>query len=229
MQLTYYGACGYADDPEIWEAAPDDEHTLRWGYNLADLDRLTRTALSRQWARNVDQRLRYATAWSAIALAIYAAGEPPEPGDLVRAGWEALSAYLTTERRHWGMRYDGSERPSFGLYWDHAVQPAPSPEGAAVERMALWQIWPRLHPDERQTLLALAAHDEYRLAAEALGLKYYTYCARVRRARIHFLRLWHEGETPSHLWGHDNRGQHKCRSGNDTVMGVLRRRKAAAA
>lgn len=50
------------------------------------------------------------------------------------------------------------------------------------------------------------------------------FCARVRHGRLRFLRYWHEGETPSRLWGSDRRGNHVQRSGNGTVMGILRRR-----
>jgi hypothetical protein len=126
------------------------------------------------------------------------------------------------------MRHDGSPRPSFGLYWDSVARHTASHEDAVIERTALWQIWEQLSACEREALLALAIHDEYATAANALGLQYYTYCARVRRARKRFLELWHEGEAPSRPWGRDRRGAHVCRSGNDSVMGVLRRRIKAA-
>lgn len=223
MQLTYY-EYGESREREAWEPQADDIHTLRYGYNLADLDRLTRVALSRGWASNTDRRLRYHIAWSAIAIALYAAAEPPEPADLVRAGWESISGYLKTERRHWGLKQDGSTRPSFALYWDEVIRHTASPENGVVERVTLWQIWTRLPAESRNALLALAIYDEYAPAAKALDLRRDTYYAQVRRARLRFLRLWHEGETPSRLWGNDRRGEHACRSGNDSVMGVLRRR-----
>lgn len=206
------------------QLAYEDVHALRHGYNLADLDVLARSALSRGWARNADRRLRYHLAWSGIAEALYAAEDRPEPSELVHAGWEALSGFLTDERHHWGLKPDGSERPSYALYWNEAVRVTPSPENGIVERLALWQVWARLRDVDREALLALAVHDEYGKAAAALGLRMGAYYRRVRLARLRFLRLWHEGEQPSRLWGNDRRGAHVCRSGNDSVMGVLRRR-----
>lgn len=205
-------------------ATLEDVHALRHGYNLADLDRLTRSALSRGWARNTDQRLAYHVAWSGIAEALYATAGRPEPAGLVRAGWAAITAHLTAERRHWGLKQDGAVRPSFALYWDDAARVTGSPESGIVERLALWQVWAELPAADRQVLLALAVHGEYDMAAESLGLRRNTYYARVRHARVRFLRLWHEGEKPSRLWGNDRRGAHVRRSGNDNVMGVLRRR-----
>lgn len=58
-------------------------------------------------------------------------------------------------------------------------------------------------------------------AAEALGLKYYTFCARVSRARAHFLQLWHEGEVPSTTWGNDRR---RGRETGRTAIRVLAHR-----
>lgn len=229
MQLTYYED-GEAPESVAWEPQAADIHTLRHGYNLADLDRLTRMALSRGWARNVDWRFRYHIAWEGIAEALYAATEPPEPADLVRAGWESISDHVKTERRHWGLKQGGTPRPSFAMYWDSVAQHTGSPENGVVERLALWQIWAALGDVDREALLALAVHDEYDKAAAALGLKKYTYYRRVRVARLHFLDLWHEGEAPSRLWGNDRRGGHLCRSGS--VMGVMKRRaknRAAAA
>lgn len=202
-----------------------------WGYTLADLDVLTRSALSSGWGARIGQPARYELAWSAIAEALCAAGERPRPGELVWAGREAISGYLHDERRHSGRAPDGTERPSFVMYWDEVARSSRSPEGPVVERLALAQIWARLREEEREALTALAAYGEYALAAQALGLRYNTFCMRIHRGRERFLRLWHEGEKPSRAWGRDRRGEHVQRSGNDTVMGVLRRRardKAAA-
>lgn len=211
------------------EPEPGPRPDALWGYTLADLDALTRSALSRGWGISIGQPDRYELAWSAIAEALCAAGERPGPGELVRAGREAISGYLHDERRHSGHRPDGGPRPSFGVYWDEVARHSRSPEGPVVERLALAQIWPRLRDEEREALTALAAYGEYAPAAEALGLRYHTFCMRVHRARERFLRLWHEGESPSRPWGRDRRGGHVRRSGNDTVTGVLRRRAKARA
>jgi len=66
--------------------------------------------------------------------------------------------------------------------------------------MALAQIWPRIPAHQQEALHALAAHGDYQAAADALGLKYHTFCKRIKLAREQFLRLWLEGETPRRGW-----------------------------
>lgn len=75
-----------------------------------------------------------------------------------------------------------------------------------IDRVALAQIWPRLRPEHRQVLTALTAYDDYGLAAEALGISRAWFTNRISAARREFLRLWHEGESPSRQWAHDWRG-----------------------
>jgi transposase len=75
-----------------------------------------------------------------------------------------------------------------------------------TERLALAQIWPRLHPGHRQVLAALAATGDYGLAAASLGISRSWFISRLSQARKAFLKLWHEHETPSRPWGDDRRG-----------------------
>jgi hypothetical protein len=106
-ELTYYDP-GEAREREAWEPQAADVHTLRHGYNLADLDVLTRSALSRGWARNVDRRLRYDIAWSGVAEALYAATERPEPAgevfNFLARGLAVLACQpggVTFSGQHW--------------------------------------------------------------------------------------------------------------------------------
>jgi len=207
-----------------------DTHTaggLRWGYTIASLDTLTRSALSNGWGARMPGR--YDIVWGAIAVSLYAATQPPKPGQLVAAGRNAISIHHHDNHRHWGIRPDGSSRPRYDLYWNEIAAWVASPENGVLERIALAQIWPQLTAGQQQALTALAVHGEYQTAADALGLDYHTFYARIRKGRARFLALWHEGETPSGLWGHDRRGRHIQRSGNDNVMGVVRRRHKATA
>jgi hypothetical protein len=89
-----------------------------------------------------------------------------------------------------------------------------------VDRAALWQIWSQLEERHRVALLALATHEDYQAAADAMGVPYATYVTRVRRARHAFYALWHEGETPSRPWGTDRRQGSKDRS----ITSVLAKR-----
>jgi hypothetical protein len=182
---------------------------LRHGYTLSQVTALSVVAVKRQFwyqAADFDQRLE--VAWYAIVEHIYAADEPPEIREVIHAGFQAISSEADKTRRFYGQdtndRYAGTTG-GFERYWWFAGQPAPSPEGKVTERVALAQIWPRLRPLHRQVLVALAAYDDYELAAKSLGKSRKTFTTQVSQARRAFLALWHEGEAPSRPWGVDRR------------------------
>lgn len=219
MQLTYYVAPwdrGESDEPG-WTPAPDDVHTLRYGYNLADLEKATRLALWRVVGGHLDYRTRYDLAWSAITEALYSAAEPPTPADLVAAGQAAIARHVRIDMRHRGVQFGGRTGPRFATYWMGLSSRTPSPEDRVVDAVALWQIWPHLTNRQREALLALAAHEDYRAAAAALGVAPGTYKVLIGTARRRFLALWHEGEAPSRPWGAYRRAPRTARSATRTV------------
>ena len=224
VQLSYYPPAVTADLLR-WEPAADDVHTLRHGYNLADLDRLTRMSIARVYGLTIDYRTRYELAWSMIAEALYAADSdsPPTPNDLVLAGQKAISQSVYDEMHHRG--YDSNKgggcMPKFAAYWE-GMRRWVGPEAGVVERLALAQIWERLAPTHREALHALSVCEDYGAAAELLGKSYGTFASSISRARRAFLELWHEGEEPSRPWGFDRRSCHGSRRGSATNF-LLRR------
>ncbi|WP_289009369.1 hypothetical protein [uncultured Thermomonospora sp.] len=215
MQLTYHTTdLPQAGDVPAWQPAPDDVHTLRHGYNLADLDRLTRMALTRIIGGTLDHRTRYETAWSAIAETLYASDQPPTPSELIHAAQRELARHAYQEMRQHGHDHHnaGQTMRRYAAYWWNP--PAGDPlEDVVVDRTALWQIWPRLTDRERQVLLALAATGDYAEAAAALDANPSTFIVNVRRARRRFFAFWHEGETPRGAWGTDRRVGARARTG----------------
>lgn len=226
VQMTYYPGAITAAQPR-WEPAPDDVHTLRHGYNLADLNRLTRMSIARVYGLTIDYRTRYELAWSAIVEALYAAdlASPPAPNDLVLAGQKAVSQSVYDEMHHRG--YDSNKgggcMPKFAAYWE-GMRRRVGPEAGVVERTALWQIWGELSTDQREALQALAVCDDYSAAAELLGKSYGAFAASIGRARRAFLELWHEGEAPSRPWGCDRRSSAGSRRGSATNFLLIRER-----
>ncbi|MFF5261292.1 hypothetical protein ACFY4C_20310 [Actinomadura viridis] len=206
-------------------APPTDVHTIRHGYNLADLDRLARGSIWRAWMASMPFDERHAIAWSAIAEHLCDAEHRPEPGDLVRAAESAISRTIYDHWHHRGYDYNkgAGEMGRFVAYWT-GLGTTPDFGPGIVDRTALWQIWELLNDNHRRALLALATHGDYRAAADDLGLTYKAYTMLLVRARRAFFELWHEGETPSRPWGTDRRQGSKDRSVASLVRKRERRR-----
>jgi hypothetical protein len=181
---------------------------LRHGYTVAQLRSICLGLLNRQtWYHSVDfvsfdQRLE--VAWHAIIEHLYASDQPPSPREMMQAASRAVNQDVQGTRQFHGRnahgRYAGTTIKGFERYWWFTASPAPGPENKVTERLALAQIWPRLHPRHQQVLTALAAHGDHGRAAAALGISRRLFTARLSDARQAFLNLWHEGESPSRVW-----------------------------
>lgn len=196
-------------DP-VTPAARDDG--LRWGYTLADLERVGRSAAATTRAMAGDYEDRYAEAFGAAAEALYSAGSWIPEHVLFRAAQDALFDQGRKERSYRGCAYkhgegwgENSSGPRFVTYWSNVHRVTGSPEDGIVERLALGQILPTLTARQQEVIGALAAFDDHATARAALG-DLSCYATHVANARKRFLALWHEGETPSRPWGTDRRG-----------------------
>ena len=206
---------------------------LRHGYTLADLHAIARLAVHTAGLMASDWHDRYDTAWSAIAEALYAAEHAPPRHDLVHVGRVAIYQVVNDQRHHHGyyraktdgFQHGAGSSPAFAAYWAQAT--VSSPEPRIVEQVSLGQILPALTERQREVVGALAAHDEYGTAANALGLPYGTFKAYISDARRRFLRLWHEGESPSRTWGCDRRAgtTRATRRSKASGMDAVRRRR----
>ena len=197
------------------EPVPDEPATdvnleggIKWGYTLHDLDRIARIAIQRRSAYSAcDVDERYAVAWHAAVEHLLTADEPPTVRGLTNIAWNAAD-YETRRtgeyRGHGRSRGDGSRSDGatvkFWAYWESHARITPSPETGIVDRIACNQIWPRLTPAQQQALETLAAVGDYQQAADALGLKYHTFCRYLSTGRARFIELWLEGETPAGRW-----------------------------
>lgn len=201
---------------------------VRHGYTLGQIDKLVRVGVLRNsWYYACDADERYAAGWHAAVELLYTADVPPLPRDLVHAAWYAADRVTLRAQeqrgvpRSRGEAYTGrDDYPRFHAYWNTISRHTGSPEEPIVERLALEQILPRLSEAHRGALHALAAEGDYQAAADALGLTYNTFCTQVRKARLHFARLWLEGETPGGRWRDRRKGQENARN----LGGHIRRR-----
>lgn len=185
---------------------------LRFGFTLADLNRLATSATSHAGTYASDGADRYQTAWSAIAEHLYAADHPPTERDLWHAGRDAIwAAIRDNQRTHGAPRAGGGgDMPQFVRYWfDHATV-TPSCEERVVERLALAQIWPRLTDAHRAALAAYAAKGNAACAAKALKISDTAFNSRLQRARQTAADLWHEHETVARNRRRDFRARTDC-------------------
>jgi hypothetical protein len=213
---------------------PTPTSTNLWhGYTMNDLDRLARTAAARaRGSRMIDPSESYHAAWSAITELLGTAPKPPTWTDVLAAGMDAVGREAEEHRQLYGMgRASGSgvgSRPRFQSYWDMG-RVTPSPEDGVIDRLALHQIWPKLSRTYQQAIYAHAIHggDDY-AAAASLGYTLGTYQSYLKRARAAYRLLWHEHETPSHLWGRTGHGQRTAMQTLQTRQAQRARRRRAA-
>jgi hypothetical protein len=176
---------------------------LRWGYTLADVERLTRIAVSHDRNVSMDYRTRWDTAYSAVTLALYEAEEPPHREALIRAGWTAIYREAQDRRRQRGYQDAvhstpdprDNLRPRCAIYWDQRTV-APSHEERILEQVSAVQVLEVLGTPYLEAILALAAADAYQPAADLLGISYKALNQRIRVARRAILAALHGDETP---------------------------------
>lgn len=223
-QLTYYVAPWDREREAELEPDVPEWHSdaVRWGYTLRDLDQFARMAASRCRGQSMSERDKYETAFSAIAENLLTAAERPAKADLIQCGANAVSnQHWDNLRVHGKVTNRADEKglmPRFPLFWRSVASVTLSHEDGIVERAALLQIWPFLSMQHQRILATLAACGSHEVAAESLGYSRTVYRAALSRARRAFLAIWHEGETPSGVWGRD------VRRGASNPTAALRRR-----
>ncbi|RKR92825.1 hypothetical protein BDK92_7307 [Micromonospora pisi] len=201
---------------------------LRWGYTLADLQRVARSAAATTRAMAGDYDDRYAEAFGAAAERLYEAEHWIPEHKLFQAAQDSLWTENRKTLSYRGAAYRNDEGwgesgtgPNFVTYWTDVTRVTPSPENHIVDRLALAQILPTLTERQREVIGALAAFDDHALARAALG-DLSCYATHLANARRRFLSYWHEGEVPSRPWGTDRRGANASR-----LVTVMRKRKGS--
>ncbi|GAA1438931.1 hypothetical protein GCM10009602_08490 [Nocardiopsis tropica] len=205
---------------------PRADDPVGHGYTAFQVVRLAVWAAREcRWVDAMDPLHRAETAWEAIAEHLHLAPERPEETELIAVGWKAMKAqhYQDLKVRGLGGKDKALLTRAFVRYWTSASAPAHSHEDQIVDRLALAQIWTALKPAHREVLTALAEHEDRRRAERSLNMDTAAFTRTLGRARRAFLALWHEGETPSLLWGYDRSGAR-----HQNVMYLVRLRKRRA-
>jgi hypothetical protein len=174
---------------------------------------------------------RYDLAVSAIAEFLMTADDRPGREDLVTVGARAITRDVTVRLKLEGYDCnrpaDGQEpnMANFCVFWWQLFGHVGSHENGIVETIALSQILPRLKPVHRDVILALARHGTYDKAAASLGRPRSTFVTYLWAARKEFLKLWHEDEVASRIWGHDFFGIEGYDHTDAITVRTLRQRK----
>jgi hypothetical protein len=204
---------------------------IRHGYCFRDVRRLAGYAAHRSyWQRVMTAQDRFDLALSAIAESVLTVEERPSEKDLVTVGVQAINHSVQAQMRHQGTSY---HRPvdvepnmtNFWVYWWPQVTYTGSHESSIVDTVAVFQILPQLRPGHRDVILALATYGTYDKAAAAMGKTRRNFIAYLSAARKEFLRLWHENEQPSRIWGNDRFGIEGYDRTETITVRTLRQRK----
>jgi hypothetical protein len=205
---------------------------LGHGYCFRDVRRLAGYAAHcSHWQRAMPAQERFDLAVSAIAEFLVTAESRPGKEDLVTAGIRAINRDMAARLRQDGFDSrkpvdgQGPNMPSFWTYWWPQAGYVGSHENGIIDVTALFQILPRLKPAHRDVILALARHGTYDEAAASVGRTRSTFVTYLWAARKEFLRLWHEGERPSRIWGHDFFGIEGYERDETITVRTLRQRK----
>jgi hypothetical protein len=171
---------------------------LPYGYTLHDLDAMARAACAADRSLSSDMTIRFDIAWSAIALALVEAPYWPRRESLVQAGWRAIYAEVREVQHTFGVSRNAdrgtvASGKRFREFWWHGTVDF---EDGLVERLAVGPCLDALTDAEREAVTALAVHDDYRAAAQYLGLTRKAFQARLNSARKRFKRRWYYPETP---------------------------------
>jgi hypothetical protein len=196
------------------------------GYTFAQLRQIAdRAAFYCRWGDRFAAPERFEIAWAGLVDHLTTCDAPPEPFELYKAAQRAIGRASNKELNEHGLTHGGnglSAMPKFEIYW--APRPAPPADATVVDRIAMWQIWATLRPLHKLVFLALAAHDDYAQAAQAIGYPYSTFTVLICQARAEFLALWHEDEPPSRIWAYDRHGTADIEDRVRRVMTAKRRR-----
>ncbi|MFC6432561.1 hypothetical protein ACFQBR_28515 [Nocardiopsis tropica] len=205
---------------------PRADDPVGHGYTAFQVVRLAVWAAREcHWVNGMAMTDRAETAWEAITEHLRLVDRRPEETELVAIGWKAMKAqhYQDLKTHGLGGKDKALVSRAFVRYWTSASFPAHSHEDLVVDRLALAQIWIALTPAHRLVLSALAEHQDRRRAEQAVNMDSEAFTRALRRARRAFFALWHEGETPSRMWGYDRPGAR-----HQNVMYLVRLRKQRA-
>lgn len=197
--------------------------TLIYGYTMADIDRAARAAVKRTefwpYAKAISYDDRKEAAWHAIVVDLYTRTDPPASfHEVISPGAAAIRQECYEFRQNHGRRSDTEDgvAPNFKMYWLPPQRQKHWTDDGFSERlcevMSLRDALSVLTADQYEALATLAVFDnQFKPAAEALGIHYQAFQWRVYSGRAKIREVWFGDEQPPQR---GNNGT-TCRSGHD--------------
>ena len=200
---------------------------VRWGYTMADLDRLARRVYNKTRRSYLfDQADHYSAAWFGITEHLFDAVEYPSERDLIDAGVERVGEESRANRQFYGINPEGEDGigPRFGTYWRPQAARTDGFTDRIDDREALPRVLEVLNLDLYEAIVTLAAYGNVAEAAKALGLEYRLYYKRIERARAKLIAAWFAPEHPASL---GNGYGDTCRRGHSRAQHSFRNERGA--
>ncbi|MGE7437556.1 hypothetical protein [Kitasatospora sp. NPDC001175] len=173
------------------------------GYTYRDIDRISRLVITMDpYRTDLGSATHERCDAVQFALIEYLATceRRPSQKELLALGRNASHQHVRLEMHAHGMQrseHGGGVLPGFQRYWQASGR-VPMDE-RVTERIAVWQIWPRLTLAQQRAVMALALTEDHQAAARTLGVPLGNYSSLLRSGRRRALALWHEHETPRRL------------------------------
>jgi len=197
VQLTYYSPPQPRQSPPAVLGRRQPMH----GYDLDEIHRAVRVAVSTKLFLAADRKDLYEAAWDGAVDLLCTCNEPPSRHDLVRAGQVAIQRLRDEWIHHHGYdRVRGTGGASnFQKYWAAHPTWQSTVEETVVDRIAKNQIVATLPSNELRALLARAAADNLDQAVEISGWSHTHFGRLIADARRRFHALWHQHESPPRM------------------------------
>jgi hypothetical protein len=172
------------------------------GFTVADAERIAGRAASEHPSDLLSREERRDAGFHAIVEALLSS--PAQVPNLLRVASDAISRAVTDEKHHRGLSSrEAGTAPRFARFW---YQPHLPFEDELIDALAVRQVLAGIRPSWRRDLEALAGHDSYAAAAQALATTPVTFRSRISKARAAAGELWFAPDMAPGMWGSDRRG-----------------------
>jgi DNA-directed RNA polymerase specialized sigma24 family protein len=192
-------------EPTVSEIA-----TVAHGYTMAEINRIARLAVTKhRFSQSLNWDDRLASAWHGVVVELCSRRDPPTFTELLHCGIDQIRIDQDRRAQFLGRPdADGQSSPNFIRYWGErpsllrpmSTKRTTFDDGFSerlCENLSLKSVLSVLSGTQYEALVTLAAFDnDYRAAADSLGLTLTALRSRVDKGRAAVKQAWFDEETP---------------------------------